>query len=203
MTQKCTVPGGETIVKGDAVCVTDFDAPRNRPTVKRATRNNLATSKTVFGVAKDAATGGSVVVLVAGEVAENAITNLGSVGGSGIVATKFNEDLDQDQCRLMRVDRPDGSEFVVGTCDENGNLVMQPQASRDRSARHVYNVCSYGAISDYDSTTGNGTDNWPFFQQALSAMAADANKSAILVADGHFYLSETLVLAQTVVLAGC
>jgi hypothetical protein len=37
---ECTVPEGETIVRGDALCVIDFDTNNNRPTVKRATRDN-------------------------------------------------------------------------------------------------------------------------------------------------------------------
>jgi len=202
MSKQCTVPNGETIAEGDAVCVIGFDTANNRPTVKMATRDNLATSRTVFGVAEENAAGGSVFVLVAGEVAENAITSLGA-GRSNIVATDIHNATAANQCRLKRIDRPNDSEFVVGTCDEHGNLVVQPRASRDRSARHVYNVCSYGAVPDYDPTKTAWTDNLPFFQAALAAMAADdANKSAILVADGHFYLSNTLVLTQTVLLEG-
>ena len=71
---ECTVPEGETIAKGDAVCVIGFDTAENRPIVKRATRVNLANSKTVFGVAKDSKPNeeekGKVFVLVAGEVAD-------------------------------------------------------------------------------------------------------------------------------------
>jgi hypothetical protein len=85
MSKQCTVPREETIAKGDAVCVMGFDPANNRPTVKKATRDNLATSNTVFGVAEDDAAGGSVGVLVAGEVAENAITSLGA-GKSNLVA---------------------------------------------------------------------------------------------------------------------
>jgi hypothetical protein len=45
-------------------------------------------------------------------------------------------------------------------------------------------------------------DNLPYFQSALAAMAAGGNKTAILVADGHFYLSDTLHIRQTVVIEG-
>src|SRR5262252_7252785 len=89
MSKQCTVPNGETIAEGDAVCVIGFDTANNRPTVKMATRDNLATSRTVFGVAEENAAGGSVFVLVAGEVAENAITSLGA-GRSNIVATDIH-----------------------------------------------------------------------------------------------------------------
>jgi hypothetical protein len=208
MSKLCTVPNGETIVRGDAVCVTGFDTAKKRPIVKRATRANLTTSQTVFGVAEDnavfenGAAGGSARVLVAGEVAENAITKLGNVGSSRIVATNSTEALDQGQCRLIRIDRPDGSEYVVGTCDENGNLVVQPRASRATSNLHVFNVRSFGAVPDWTPTNPSPTDNLPFFQAALTAMAASGNRGAKLVADGHFFLSDTLVLTQTIVLEG-
>ena len=117
----CTA--GETISKGDAVCVTSFDATKERPLVKMATRSELSSSKTVFGVAEEDATGDSVSVLVAGEVAENKITNLG-VGISQIVVTDIANSEPTYQCRLKRIalpiPTPEG--FVVGTCDGNGNL---------------------------------------------------------------------------------
>ena len=113
---ECTVPEGETIVRGDALC-DRLRHQQNRPTVKRATRDNLADSKTIFGVAKDDADGGSVIVLVAGDVAENDVTGLGA-GNSRIIATDIDKPTAEAQCRLIRMDRPDGAEFVVGTCDE-------------------------------------------------------------------------------------
>ncbi len=207
----CTVSVNETISRGDAVCVIGFDTVNNRPCVKRATRNNLLNSKTVFGISKDdiftdnvGADGEeqSVFVLVAGEVAENTITKLNIEGSSQIVATDITKDKDEEQCRLIRIDRPNGSEFVVGTCDESGNVVIQPRASIDKSMHHVYNVCSYGAIPDYNFATKKGTDNYESFMKALKAMAADGNKTAILVADGHFYLSKTLVLTQGIIFEG-
>jgi hypothetical protein len=170
MFKQCTVPSGETIAIGDAVCVIGFDTANNRPTVKRATRDNLAASKTVFGVAEDnavfedVAAGGSVFVLVAGEVAENAITSLGA-GDSRIIATDVNNATAAKQCRLIRIDHPDGSEYVVGTCDENGNLVVQPRASREASTLHVFNVRSYGAFGD------GAADDLAAITNAVSAIA--------------------------------
>ena len=143
MATLCTVPGGETILLGDAVCVTGYDGTFSRPTVKRASAANLATSKTVFGIAEANSAGGIVSVRVAGAVAETAITSLG-VGASRIVATDINQTAAADQCRLLRVPRPDGSEHVVGTCDENGNLAVQPRASRDASPLTTFNPKSFG-----------------------------------------------------------
>jgi hypothetical protein len=200
---ECTVPEGETIAQGDAVCAIGFDIAENRPTVKRATRDNLATSKTVFGVAKDDADGASVLVLVAGEVVENALTRLGS-GNSRIIATDINQGATADQCRLIRADRPEGSEFVVGTCDENGHLTIQPRASRDKSTLHAYNVRAYGAVPNWDGTTAsnNGTANLRAFTAALAAMKADSNRNTKLVADGWFYLSDTLHINQSIIFEG-
>lgn len=113
----CTAAG--SIAIGDAVCVVGFDGGASRPIVARATRANLATSKTVFGVSReDADDTDPVDVNVAGDVSENAITSLGA-GDSRIIATDINQAAAADQCRLIRVDRPNGSENVVGTCDEN------------------------------------------------------------------------------------
>ena len=141
---ECTVPEDERIAKGDGVCLISFE---NRPTVRRATRDSLATSKTIFGVAKADANRGSVTVVVAGDVAENDVIGLGA-GNSRIIATDINNATPADQCKLIRIDRPDGAEFVVGTCDEEGDLVVQPRASRDTSNLHVFNVKSYGARGD-------------------------------------------------------
>jgi hypothetical protein len=109
------------IVAGDAVCVVGWDTGANRAEVARATRLNLATSKTVFGETEAVNGGaGTASVLVAGEVAKQAVTSLGA-GGAGtsyVVATDVNAGTAADQCRLIRVERPDGSEYVVGTCDE-------------------------------------------------------------------------------------
>lgn len=208
MSKECAVPAGEIIAKGDAVCVTGFDIANNRPIVKRATRDNLATSKTVFGVAEnvpsaeDVPPGLSVSVLVAGDVANDTVTLLG-VGRSRIVATDLHPVNDKDnvekQCRLIRIDRPDGSEFVVGTSDENGNLVVQPRASRDKSDLYVYNVRSYGAVPD-DPTAD--VTNLKAFQDALDAMRANPNTIAKLVADGTFYLSDTLEIKQSIIFEG-
>jgi hypothetical protein len=94
--------------------------------------------------------------------------------------------------------------FVVGTCDKKGNLVVQPRASRDRSARHVYNVRAYGTVPNWDGTkaSDDGTESLAAFEAALQAMKEDDNKTAILVADGHFYLSDTLHIRQTVIVEG-
>ncbi|MCA9589738.1 MAG: hypothetical protein KC657_30755, partial [Myxococcales bacterium] len=71
--------------------------------VARATTANLATSKTVFGVARDDAEDTDPVdVNVAGEVSENAITSLGA-GTSRIIATDLTAAAAADQCRLIRV----------------------------------------------------------------------------------------------------
>jgi hypothetical protein len=148
----CKIATGETIADGDAVCVTGWNGGLGIPEVKRATAANLATSKTVLGVAAFIDAGpGTVKVLVAGDVAEATLTGLNAgaaAGTSRVVATNINGDSDTTQCRLIRINRPDGSEHIVGTCDENGHLTVQPRASRDASAQHVFNVKSYGAKGD-------------------------------------------------------
>lgn len=201
----CTA--GETVSKGDAVCVTSFDATKERPLVKRATRSELLSSKTVFGVAENDATGDSVSVLVAGEVAEHKITNLGA-GGSQIVVTDIsNPDPDpKHQCRLKRIALPTPTPegFVVGTCDENGNLVIQPRhSSYETGFSKVHNVRAYGAVPDWDGTTG--TDNLAAFNKAILAATNDYLTSANFVkilAEGLFYLSDTLHIPRGIILEG-
>ena len=178
MSTSCTVDDLGNIEAGDAVCLVGWDTTPNphRPKVGRATRATLATSKTVFGVARAPANHGSGVdVFVAGEVVSTETdTGLPAGGGAGtsrIIVTDITQS-DPDpavaaalQCRLIRIDRPDGSEFVVGTCDEDGNLAVQPRASRDTSNLHVFNVRSYGALGD------GATDDWAAITNAMSAIA--------------------------------
>jgi hypothetical protein len=204
----CIVPDGEIISKGDAVCVTSFDAANNRSIVKRATRDNLMTSKTVFGVAEDDSGAGNVFVLVAGEVAENAITSLGNIGGSRIVVTDISRVDLAEQCRLKRIDSatPTSEGFVVGTCDENGNLIIQPRhSSYETGFSKVQNVRAYGAVPDWNGATETGTDNLTAFNKTIQAAANEYQDSAYpvrIVADGRFYLSNTLHIPRGIILEG-
>ncbi len=221
MSQQCNVLLGEKIAKGDAVCVTDFDTANKRPTVKRATHDNLATSKTVFGIAENDSVPGdnasveSVFVLVTGEVAENDITLLGA-GASRIIVTDFSNPEVNKQCRLKRIDNPqlpDSSKpfpggfsegFVVGTCDEKGNLIIQPRhSSYETGFVKAHNVRAYGAVSDWNGT--KGTDNLDAFNKAIQAAANDYQDSTYpikIVADGWFYLSNTLHIPRGIILEG-
>ena len=195
----------EIISKGDAVCVTSFDTTKERPLVKKAIRKELSSSKTVFGIAENDATGGSVSVLVTGEVAENKITNLG-VGISQIVVTDIANPEPTYQCRLKRialpVPTPEG--FVVGTCDENGNLVIQPRhSSYETGFSKVHNVRAYGAVPDWNGKTG--TDNLAAFNKTIQAATSDYLTSANFVkilAEGLFYLSDTLHIPRGIILEG-
>lgn len=154
MTTTCTASGAISL--GDAVCVVSWDGASNRPKVARATAANLSLSKTAYGIARStAAAGAAVTVVVPGEAFDGSLFPVGSpmltgtgAGSSHVVATDINQSSTIHQCRLVRVEHPDGSEYVVGTCDEDGNVVVQPRASRDTSQRHVYNVLAYGALAD-------------------------------------------------------
>ena len=174
MTTTCTVDDGAGVLEGDALCLVGWDGGHSRPKVGRATRTTLATSKTVFGVAfEDKGDGLAIEVYVAGEAAPEAKTSLGA-GDSRIIATDINQAAAADQCRLVRVDRPDGSEHVVGTCDENGNLAIQARASLETSNLHVFNVKSYGAVGD------GVTDDAPAVRAALAAMGGVSRQGGTL-----------------------
>jgi len=86
-------------------------------------------------------------------------------GTSHIIATDITQAAAADQCRMIRVERPNGSEHVCGTVDENGNLAVQPRASTDTSPQHVFNVCAYGAVWD------GVADDTAAIQAALRAAA--------------------------------
>jgi hypothetical protein len=134
------------ITVGDAVCVIGLQLPA-APIVARATATNLATSQTVLGVAQATANpvppmSAPVQVWVAGDVvpANTGPFGLGP-GATNIVAVDAH-------AHLVRVPRPDGSEFVVGHCDVNGHTIVVPRASRDASTQMVFNVRSFGAVPD-------------------------------------------------------
>lgn len=201
----------ENISKGDAVCVTSFDTPNKRSSVKRATRSQLLSSKTVFGIAEDDTIGGSVSVLVAGEVAEHKITNLGAGDPQIVVTDITNPDPDsKHQCRLKRIAMPTPTPegFVVGTCDENGNLVIQPRhSSYETGFSKAHNVRAYGAVPDWNGKTG--TDNLAAFNKAILAATNDFLASVEpvktpvkVIADGWFYLSNTLHIPRGIILEG-
>ncbi len=95
-----------------------------------------------------------------------------------------------------------------------GALVYTEQASAPgyRPTHPVYagsvDVTHYGAVSDWNGTTG--TDNVAAFTAALAALrsrsthggAGPQNFTGKLIADGHFYFSDTLHIRQSVILQG-
>jgi hypothetical protein len=140
MSIACITEALTGVTAGDAVCVTGYSG--TTPIVATATPTKLGTSRTVLGVA--AATAGSggvaVTVLSAGEVAKQALTGLSNGGLSSVTTVDGSG-------RLTPLVRPNGSEFIVGTCDANGHTSVQPRASLDTSPQHVFNVRAYGAVS--------------------------------------------------------
>jgi hypothetical protein len=191
MATNCTASG--TIAEGDAVCVVGFDSGNSRPTVARASRANLATSKTVFGVAREGKLNTQAILInVSGELTEAGIaTGLGAGAGAGtsrIIATDITQDDANPhlQCRLLRVDRPDGSEHVVGTCDEGGHLALQPRATTDTSPQHVLNVRAYGAMGD------DATDDTAAIQRAINALHASASGGTLWFPSGVYQISSPI-----------
>ena len=184
---------GAAIRKGDAVCVVGFDAP-NTPIVVSATAANLANSRTVLGVAEAAAddAGRQVVVLVTGDVASATLTGLGA-GASNIIATDITN---PDMARLKRVARPDGSEHIVGTCDTNGHTSIQPRASHDTSAQHVFNVKAYGARGD------GSTDDTAAIYAAIAAMPLVEYPGTLYFPPGNYRCAGDLHLTRSCVMTG-
>jgi hypothetical protein len=133
---------------GDAV-VGYWNSGMTRWGVKRANSSTLDEMPTVLGIVNEFdATPGYVTVALPGELADNRIAGL-NPGGSltaNIVAVDPSASIGASN--LIRVERPNGSEFVVGTTDADGNLTIQPRASRDTSPQHVFSVCAYGAVGD-------------------------------------------------------
>lgn len=164
---------------GDAVCVTGYSG--TTPIVATATPTKLATSRTVLGIAQSNAAAGGVAVNVfsAGDVAKQSLTGLSNGGLSSVITVDSSG-------RLTPLLRPNGSEFIVGTCDANGHTSVQPRASRDTSPQHVFNVCSYGAVGDgvHDDTIA--------FQDAIAAVAATGRGGEIYVPAGTYKITQTL-----------
>ncbi len=74
--------------------------------------------------------------------------------------------------------------------------------SRQHSYRLVTPSRPKGDWDPEKDKAGMAADDLPAFVAALAAMAAGGNKTNKLVAEGHFFLSDSLVLTQTVVLQG-
>jgi hypothetical protein len=211
MSKTCTAVG--VVSEGDAVCLLGFDG---QPKVGRANLANLAMSKTVYGVARaDAADEATdLLVDVAGDVTESTIhTSLAAgaaAGSSRIVATNTSyrdaltpSNETAQQCRLVRVDQPDGSEYVVGTCDESGNLAVQPRASIETSPVHTFNVCAFGAVPySSEADARKGTSSTRAFQAALDAMGDAAWSPAgaggeLVVPNGFYNIDGDLVVRRS------
>lgn len=198
MPTECTVANAGGVNKGNAVCLVGFDTGKGRPIVARATTKTLATSKTVLGVAEDhAADTETAKIRVAGEVAENDITGLGNVGGSRIIATKIYHEDPNHQAELMRIDVADGSEHVVGTCDEKGNLAIQPRASRDTSPHKVYNPKSYGCPWD------GVHDDLPGWQAMIAEIPFKVSTPVVIqLPPGQGYFSDFLEISRCLIIRG-
>jgi hypothetical protein len=139
----------DTLTRGDAV-VGYWHAAMSRWEVKRANASTLAVMPTCLGVVTDfdVPLPGYATIALPGEVADNSITGLNTGGSLTANIVAVDPNVATRATNLIRVEHPNGSEFVVGTTDPDGNLTIQPRASRDTSAQHVYNVCSYGAVAD-------------------------------------------------------
>ena len=154
------------VATGDALCLTGYDDDAGMPQVSKATPAVLANSRTILGVARgDVSVPPPAVqeIWVAGDVAPQGATKLANGGLSQVVTVDAN-------ARLAVVARPNGSEFVVGTCDQNGHTAIQPRASRDTSAQHAFNVYSYGAKGD-----GSPGDE-AAIQSAMNAIPASGGR---------------------------
>ncbi len=147
MATPCTDDDIVAIQPGDAVCLSDWDVGRSRPKVKRATAGNLTSLRTVLGICETVGDAGLVNILVAGEVAKQAITNLSTAASiSRLVVTDFYNANPNLTCKLRHIYELTGKEldnppkcdavpeqFVVGTSDEAGNLAIQPRHNSDET----------------------------------------------------------------------
>lgn len=165
----CTVFDLGNISAGRAVCLVGWDDLNSRPRVARATLTVLNSSKTVLGVSlEDKDNGDSISIAVSGDVVPDSLSALG-LGLSRVVVADSQNPTEASQSVLRRVDEAanfGGEKFVVGTCDTNGNVVIQPRHfSDDTGFPKVFNVREFGAWGD------GVTNDAPAIQAALNAAA--------------------------------
>ena len=153
----CKDDDAGAIVIGDAVCVSGWDSPSNRPKVKRALASNLSgtNARTILGVVSAVPGGGgvgTVDLLVSGEVAKPSVTGLSAgAGRSRLVVTDYQNPSALLTCKLRHIDDnpPVPERFVVGSSDESGTLAIQPRHNSDETGfPRVVNVRAYGAVGD-------------------------------------------------------
>ncbi len=225
MTTPCTVDDARDVDEGDALCVVGWDVGNARPKVARASKDKLATSKTVFGIAKTPAIDTALVdVYVAGEVVDPATVATGldvgtGAGTSRLIVTDITQtDADPDvearlQCRVKRIDDVTDVPvvfrqelFVVGTCDENGNLVIQPRhMSEETGLARTWNAKAYG----FDAAA-TGADNSAALARAIGAInrASVADTFALFrgavleLGRGIFELAEDLHITREMTVRG-
>ena len=154
----CKDDDAGAIVIGDAVCVSGWDSPSNRPKVKRALASNLSgtNARTILGVVSAVPGGGgvgTVDLLVSGEVAKPSVTGLSAgAGRSRLVVTDYQNPSALLTCKLRHIDDnpPVPERFVVGSSDESGTLaIVLPQRGDDRlgDAAHDRETVLVGHLS--------------------------------------------------------
>lgn len=213
MPKTCTASG--TIAAGDAVCVVGFDDgtyPTRPVLVARATAGNLASARSVYGISREAKTNTQAVLIdVPGDVTENAITSLGA-GESRLIVTNLLNASSTNQCKLKRIDDFDPETdpavrdvYVVGTCDEDGNVTVLPRHDSEQLGyRRAFSVQAYGAIPDGATACDDAFKKMFAAMQTTATLEGDA-KAALSIAElgqGEYVFEDNLVLPGNCVLTG-
>lgn len=213
MSKLCTASG--TISAGDAVAVVGYDVgtyPTRPFLVARATAANLPSSRAVLGISRESKTDTQQVdVYVSGDIAENGITGLGA-GESRLVVTDFSNATASLTCKLKRiddfdpgVDPPVRDLYVVGTCDEEGNVTILPRHhSEQLGYRRAFSIQAYGAVPDGTTPCDDAFAKMFAAMQATATTDSGAATSLGLVelGQGSYYFEKNLVLMGNCVLQG-
>src|SRR5947209_4332081 len=125
-----------SVAIGDVVCV-DLEGLE---LVTKAIPSALASASAALGIAKTGALPSQPVTVADVGTVDRTITGLGS-GFTSMIRVN-------DAARCERVLLPFGGDFIVGVCDTQGNVTIQPHSEIGTGPQYVLNVRLFGAKAD-------------------------------------------------------
>ncbi len=196
--------GTPRIEVGDVVCLASSSVVLAR--VTKALPEALASAKAIVGIVTALSPGIQVQVADVGIVPAS-VTGLGPRGwpprarGGQVSLVRVNS-----AARCERVAFPMGGDHIIGICNADGDLTIQPYSEVGTGAPRVLNVRLFGARADATGLPdaaglGGGTDDSGAFQAAIESL--DPLRGGIVeVPFGNYRLAREVLVDRPVIIRG-